>query len=186
MRRVGDLPGQHPQRLQREGTGQPVGEEPGAVLGPDRRAAHAPADLGGRLEGLLGRVGVATTSTSFISAGGLKKCMPTTRSGCGTSGADLGTGSEEVLRREDRPVSAGLGELGEQSALQLEVLGRGLDHQVAAGQARQLLDGRQPLAGSLGLRLAPQPPPRPSSSASRAAPRPFSSASGIGSWSRVS
>ena len=24
---------------------------------------------------------VATTSTSFISAGGLKKCMPTTRSG---------------------------------------------------------------------------------------------------------
>ena len=40
---------------------------------------------------------VATTSTSFISAGGLKKCMPTTRSGCGTSAAIAVTGSEEVL-----------------------------------------------------------------------------------------
>ncbi len=40
---------------------------------------------------------VATTSTSFISAGGLKKCMPTTRSRWGTSAAIAVTGSEEVL-----------------------------------------------------------------------------------------
>ena len=40
---------------------------------------------------------VATTSTSFISAGGLKKCMPTTRSGWATSVAIAVTGSEEVL-----------------------------------------------------------------------------------------
>ncbi len=40
---------------------------------------------------------VATTSTSFISAGGLKKCMPTTRSRCGTRAAIAVIGSEEVL-----------------------------------------------------------------------------------------
>ncbi len=40
---------------------------------------------------------VATTSTSFISAGGLKKCMPTTRSRFGTPAAIAVTGSEEVL-----------------------------------------------------------------------------------------
>ena len=39
----------------------------------------------------------ATTSTSSISAGGLKKCMPTTRSGRGGSAAIAVTGSEEVL-----------------------------------------------------------------------------------------
>jgi hypothetical protein len=40
---------------------------------------------------------VATTSTSFISAGGLKKCMPTTRSGSGSPAAIAATGSEDVL-----------------------------------------------------------------------------------------
>ncbi len=40
---------------------------------------------------------VATTSTSFISAGGLKKCMPTMRSGPGTPAAIAVTGSEDVL-----------------------------------------------------------------------------------------
>ena len=40
---------------------------------------------------------VATTSTSSISAGGLKKCMPTTRSGPGVSVAIAVTGREEVL-----------------------------------------------------------------------------------------
>ena len=39
----------------------------------------------------------ATTSTSFISGGGLKKCMPTTRSGFGTPSAISVTRSEEVL-----------------------------------------------------------------------------------------
>jgi hypothetical protein len=39
----------------------------------------------------------ATTSTSSISAGGLKKCMPTTRSGPGTAEAIAVTESEDVL-----------------------------------------------------------------------------------------
>jgi hypothetical protein len=39
----------------------------------------------------------ATTSTSFINTGGLKKCMPTTRSGWGTPAAISPIRSEEVL-----------------------------------------------------------------------------------------
>ena len=40
---------------------------------------------------------VATTSTSLISAGGLKKCMPQTRSGWGRPVAISVTGREEVF-----------------------------------------------------------------------------------------
>ena len=59
---------------------------------PIRRPTSAVASRAASLER-----SVATTSTSFISAGGLKKCMPTTRSGWGTPAAIAVTGSEEVL-----------------------------------------------------------------------------------------
>ena len=97
-RRVGDPLGQHPQRLQREGAGEAVGDEAGAVLGADRRAAHPPRrPRRSPSSASAEESAVATTSTSFISAGGLKKCMPTTRSGWGTPAAIAVTGSEEVL-----------------------------------------------------------------------------------------
>ena len=37
---VGDAVAEHPQRLQREGAGEPVGDEAGGVPGPDRGPAH--------------------------------------------------------------------------------------------------------------------------------------------------
>ena len=53
---------------------------------------------------------VATTSTSFISAGGLKKCIPTTRSGPRRLGGDRGHrqrggvgGEDRLRRRRPRP-----------------------------------------------------------------------------------
>ena len=84
---------------------------------------------------------VATTSTSFISAGGLKKCMPTTRSGCGTPAAIALTGSEEVLLARiacgpQAPASA-----ANSSALQRQVLGRRLDHEVALGEVAEAAGG---------------------------------------------
>ena len=54
-----------------------------------------------------GRSAVATTSTSFISAGGLKKCMPTTRSGSGTSAAIVGHRQRGGVAGEDRLRAAG-------------------------------------------------------------------------------
>ena len=53
-RRVGDAVAEHPQRLQREGAGEAVGDEAGAVLGADRRAAHPLGDLGRRRQRSLG------------------------------------------------------------------------------------------------------------------------------------
>ena len=76
------------------------------------------------------------TSSSSISGGGLKKCMPTTFSGSrGRAGqrghrdrAGVG-GQHGVGRRRPRD------SCGEQLALEVGPLGRGLDHQLAAGQA---------------------------------------------------
>ena len=156
-RRVGDPVAEHPQRLQREGAGEAIGDEAGAVLGADRRASHPLADLGRSPPARCSaESAVATTSTSFISAGGLKKCMPTTRSGSGTPAAISVTGSEEVLvaRIASGPQTLAASDR-EQLALQLEVLGRRLDHQVAAGEVVELGDGAQAAARRLGVVLAP-------------------------------
>ena len=98
---------------------------------------------------------VATTSTSFISAGGLKKCMPTTRSGLGTPAAISATGSEEVLVARIVSGPQASASDGEQLALQLQVLGRRLDHQVAAGEVGEARGGAQAGARRLGVGLAP-------------------------------
>ena len=80
----------------------------------------------------------ATTSTSRILGGGLKKCMPTTRSGCGTPAASAVTLSDEVLVASTQSALDDGRELGEQRALELEVLGRRLDHQLAARERLQV------------------------------------------------
>ena len=79
------------------------------------------------------------TSSSSISGGGLKKCMPTTFSGFAAAPASPVTGIEEVLLASTGVVAADLGEPLEQLALEVAALGRGLDHEVAAGQALELL-----------------------------------------------
>ena len=100
----------------------------------------------------------ATTSTSSISAGGLKKCIPTTRSGSGVEAAIAVTESDEVLVASTVSGRVALGEGREQLPLQIQVLGRRLDHQIAAGQRLDL--GTAPgeaIEGSSGVVLAPAP-----------------------------
>ncbi len=88
-----------------------------------------------------------TTSTSGISGAGLKKCIPTTRSGRGGRRGDLGHGERGGVRGEDGVPPAEALELDEQRALRLELLDDRLDHEVAVDEL-----------GHLGRR--PQPPER--------------------------
>ena len=81
---------------------------------------------------------VVTISTSFMIAAGLKKCRPMTRSGRSVTIAHSMIGSDEVvvdstvLGLQDRR------QLGEQLALDLEVLGDGLDDEVGRGEVGEL------------------------------------------------
>ena len=188
-RRVGDAVAEHPQRLQREGAGEAVGDEAGAVLGADRGAAHP-----------LGRPrssppapprrsrSAATTSTSFISAGGLKKCMPTTRSGCGTPAA---IAVDRAARR--------CWWRGSPRARRPRPARRRARASARASPAPPRSPGRSRPArrGSVAVssRVARplRPPPRSSARARRPLPAPraaprrrASSASGSGSWRTVS
>ena len=125
----------------------------------------------------------ATTSTSFISAGGLKKCMPQIRSGRAASAAIALTESEEVLVASTASAPQAASRRGEQVALELELLGRGLDHDAAAGRGpRARPPRRTPRGRRLGLGGAPAIALGAARRGRRAAARaPRSSASGCGS-----
>ena len=73
------------------------------------------------------------TSSSRISGGGLKKCMPTTRVGSAAAGRDRGDRDRRRVRGEHGR-GRDLRERPEQLALDLERLGRGLDDELAAGE----------------------------------------------------
>ena len=77
------------------------------------------------------------TSSSSISGGGLKKCMPDHVLGPRRRARERGHGDRRGVRGEHRVVAAHLRQPGEQLALQLEALGRRLDHQLAWRQALQ-------------------------------------------------
>ena len=79
----------------------------------------------------------ATTSTSSITGAGLKKCMPTTRSGPGTPAAISVTLSDEVLVASTQSSPHDLGDAREQRAFELERLRRRLDDDVGFGEPRQ-------------------------------------------------
>ena len=81
--------------------------------------------------------------------------MPTTRSGPGVSAPIAVTGSEEVLLARIASGPQASASAGEQLPLQVEVLGRGLDHQVAAGQPGDVGDRLEAPARLLGLLGAP-------------------------------
>ena len=105
---IGDPGAEQPQPLERVGPGAAVADEADLIGRPHRRAAHPPGDLGRLLASASSAdSSPATTSTSRISAGGLKKCMPTTRLGPGHPGGDLGhrerggVGGEDGLRAAD-------------------------------------------------------------------------------------
>src|ERR1700709_572688 len=81
------------------------------------------------------------TSIIGIMCGGFDQCMPTTRSGFCRFAAIFVIGMPDVFRARSgcgggggRVGGAGLLELGEQLLLELELLGRRLDHQLAAGE----------------------------------------------------
>jgi hypothetical protein len=74
------------------------------------------------------------TSTSFISGTGFMKCMPMTLSGRPVAAAIFVIGKRRGVRGEDRPGLDEAVERLEQLQLDVELLDRGLDHDVAAGQ----------------------------------------------------
>jgi len=74
--------------------------------------------------------GVRTTSTSGITATGLKKWNPTTRSGC-LRRAPMLHGQRRGIGREDRRLRDVLLDLGENCLLRPELFEDGLDHPVA-------------------------------------------------------
>ena len=70
-----------PERLEVVRPRDAVDDEARGVRGDDRRLAEAPGEQGDRIGHFRRVAGPAITSTSAISGTGLKKCMPTTRSG---------------------------------------------------------------------------------------------------------
>ncbi len=129
---------------------------------------------------------VATTSTSFISAGGLKKCIPTTRSGFGTSAVIAVTGSDEVLVA--RIVS------GPQVSARAANSSRFSPRSSGAASITSSQPARSPMLGAAPTRaLAVSassslhiPFEAPFASAPRSRSIPASSAAGMGSCRRVS
>ena len=123
----------------------------------------------------------ATTSSRRMSGAGLKKCMPTTRSGPGTAAARSVTDSDEVLVASTHVGSTTSASSPEQLALELQRLGDGLDDQRARGQRLEAVDRLHACGRGARVVLAPAPAlgalgqPR-----RRAARRPCSSASGDG------
>ena len=76
--------------------------------------------------------GVRTSSTSGSTATGLKKCMPTTRSGCSRLGAHLGDRERRGVRREHALRRDDALELGEHLLLDGHLLEDRLEDEVAA------------------------------------------------------
>ena len=76
-----------------------------------------------------------------MSGAGLKKCMPTTRSGRRDGGGDLRHRQRRRVRREDRVRADDPLELGEELELRVELLDDRLDHEVAVREVGEL--GRQ-------------------------------------------
>ena len=89
--------------------------------------------------------GERTTSTSFMSGTGLKKCRPTKRSARFVAAAISVMESDDVLEAKIVVRRAGRVERLEHLALGVQVLHHRLDHEVAA---RQVLERRScPRAG---------------------------------------
>ena len=103
---------------------------------------------------------VRTTSTSGSTGAGLKKCMPTTRSGVCVAVGDLRDRERRRVGGQDRGRGDEAVELAEQLALDLEVLEGGLDHELAVRQVGELGGQRQPSERGVLLVLASAGPSR--------------------------
>ena len=81
-------------------------------------------------------------STSFIAGTGFMKCMPMKRSGRSVTAASRVIEIDEVLLARIAPGCRLGSRLREDLALDLLVLGRRLDHQIAVGEQLAALAGR--------------------------------------------
>ena len=82
-------------------------------------------------------MGPGITSTRAISGTGLKKCMPSTRSGVAAADAMRRHRQAAGVGGQERPGRGGGIEQPKCLALELQVLGDRLDHQVGGGQVFQ-------------------------------------------------
>ena len=128
---------------------------------------------------------MATTSTSFISAGGLKKCMPTMRSGWGVSAAIAVTGSEEVLvaRIASGPQASASSAKSRRFSSTSSGAASITRSQSASAATSSTVCSRPPAASASSALHSSRLTPLPSDSTIRSAP--LSNASGTGSWSRA-
>ena len=140
---------EHPQRLEGERAGAAVGDEADRVAGADRRAAHRLGHRGGGVERVL-RALVAGDDLDQLHPGRRVEEVHADdpRRGSRPRG-DRGDRERGGVGGEHGVGAADRLELGEQLALQVEALGRGLDHEGAAGEALELGRRGDVLAGAL-------------------------------------
>ncbi len=99
-----------------------------------------------------------TTSTSAMAGTGLKKWMPTNRSGFGTKVAEHGHREARGVGGDDRVGTKRRGGGLEQAPLDRERLGRRLDEQVGVGAGRDVEAGRDARQCGVARRPAPGAP----------------------------
>ena len=115
------------------------------------------SDVANTLSATSGEVSTPLiTSTSFMRVAGLKKCMPTTRSGMRQAGGDRGDGQRRRVGRQDAIGPDDPFELRQQRTLDVDVFDDRLDHQAAGRKVHQLrrLDTRGHGARRFGVHLA--------------------------------
>ena len=155
---MGAMPlAEHPQRLEREGPREPVGDEADRVGRADRLAAHRPRDLGGRLQRLRGGVVAGDDLDQAHQRRRVEEVHAAHPLRPLDAGGDRGHRQGGGVRGEDRLRPAELGQFGEQAALQLEVLRRRLDHELAFAELLDALHEVQPFLRRLSLGFAPHP-----------------------------
>ena len=143
---LGDAVVQRPDGLVDERHQDPVRDEAREVVGDGRRLAELDAPAAVIASAVSSEVSLPrTTSTSFSTGTGLKKCMPITRSGRAVAAASVrdrdrrGVRGEHGLRRQ-RLVGA-----AEDVLLDGRVLDHRLDHQVGRDELVHRLDAREHL-----------------------------------------
>ena len=94
---------------------------------------------------------VRTTSTSGRTGAGLKKCMPTTRSGWTVALAIVRDGERRRVRRQHGLLTDQVVQRAEQLLLEVELLDDRLDYDVAAGEVAELGRRRQPAERRIAL-----------------------------------
>ena len=152
----------HPDRCHQVRDQQHVDDEPGAVLGLDRRLPSRSTNRLRRCRACSALVSSATTtSTSFITGTGEKKCSPSIRSGRRIACASSAIGIEDVFEATIASSDDDLGDRAHDLELQVLVLGHGLDHEAGARRSpRARVVSVDPLARPACAAEASSLPPR--------------------------